>query len=324
MSYPILFGNMAGQGSLDGLTAASAAPSAQFLYNNGVRADGVYWITHPTVGAKQTYCEFRNNEGWMLVGNIKSDYYGDTSFSWLDNANWRQDGSNIGSVSNPFAASGNYRDRDTWRYYLINKVMIKVHNNNTMFGSGSWAAFELLSGFQNNTFKNLFTATPGCSGGSAISSTYYAQQGMATSGSIGSTTGFASGLDYCPITRSIGSTGHLRANHMCGNNGVRLLTSYQSLETDNYDQTRGLGIHMCLENISNIDTTTVSGGCLYNNSVHAWCNAPGNGSGGSSGNFASGYYQFTNGLYPDNSNTNSRAQQSPYSGTYYHYGLYVK
>ena len=51
MSYPILFGNMAGQGSLDGLTLASAAPSAQYLYDNGVRTDGVYWITHPTVGA---------------------------------------------------------------------------------------------------------------------------------------------------------------------------------------------------------------------------------------------------------------------------------
>ena len=38
MSYPILFGNMAGQGSLDGLTLASAAPSAQYLYDNG----GIY------------------------------------------------------------------------------------------------------------------------------------------------------------------------------------------------------------------------------------------------------------------------------------------
>jgi hypothetical protein len=201
--------------------------------------------------------------------------------------------------------------------------MIKVHNNNTMFGSGSWAAFELLPGFQNNTFKNLFTAAGSCNGGSAISNTYYAQQGMATGGSVGATTGFASGLDYCPISRSIGSTGHLRANHLCGNNGIRLLTSFQSLENDNYDQTRGLGIHMCLDPLG-IDSVSASGGCAYNNSVHAWCNAPGNGSGGSSGNFASGYYQFTNGLYPDSSNAQSRAQQSPYSGTYYHYGLYVK
>jgi hypothetical protein len=323
MSYPILFGNMAGQGSLDGLTAASAAPSAQFLYDNGVRTDGVYWITHPTAGAKQTYCEFRNNEGWMLVMNIKSDYYGDTNLTWLDNANWRQDGSNVGSVSNPFSGTGQYRDRDLFRYYLINKVMIKVHNNNTMFGAGSWVAFELLSGYQNNTFKNLFQTSGGCSGGTQISNQWYAQQGMATSGNIGSTTGFATNLDYCPIARAIGPNGHLRTNHVCGNNGTRLLASYQGLENSNQDITRGLSNHFCLTEPASADTTSWSGGCAYNSTVFAWCNSTGNNNGGS-GNFTSGRAQFTNGTYPDQTNNQARDNASPYSGPYYHYGLYVK
>lgn len=313
---------MAGQGSLDGLTLASAAPSAQYLYDSGVRTDGVYWITHPTAGAKQTYCEFRNNEGWMLVMNIKSDYYGDTNLTWNDTASWRQDGSNIGSVSNPFLGTGQYRDRDLFRYYSINKVMIKVHNNNTMFGSGSWVAFELLSGYKNNTFRNLFQNAGGCGGGVQVSNSWYAQQGMATSGSVGNTTGFASGLDYCTIARAIGPNGHLRTNHLCGNNGTRLLTSYQALELSNQDLTRGLANHFCLDPLG-IDSASASAGCAYNSTVYSWCNSTGEGNSGTAP-FDSGKCQFTSSLYPDNSNAQAQQNRSQYSGTYYHYGLYVK
>ena len=318
------FGRFGRASFLNGLTSATAAPSAQYLFDNGVTTNGVYWITHPTAGAKQTYCEFRNNEGWMLVANIKSDYYGDVNFTWMDLTNWRQDGNNIGSVSNPFTGTGHYRDRDLWRYYLINRIMIKVHNNNTMFGSGSWVAFQLISPFAGNTFKNIFVnATAGCNGGSQISNAWYAQQGMATSGSIGSTSGFASGLDYCTVARAVGPNGHLRANHLCGNNGTRLLLSYQGLENSNQDITRGFGNHFCLVEPPNLDTTAWSGGCAYNGHVWSWCNSPGSGNSGSSP-FSSGQVQFTNQLFPDNTNAQAASLASPYSGPYYHYGIYVK
>lgn len=321
MSYPILFGNMAGQGSLDGLTLASAAPSAQYLYDNGVRTDGVYWITHPTVGAKQTYCEFRNNEGWMLITNIKSNYYGTTDMTWNDNANWRYDGSNLGSVTNPWTGTGHYRDRDTWRYWLASKVMIKVHNNNTMFGSGSWVAFQLTSTYQNNTFKNIFSAPAGCLGGSQVSNAWYAQQGMATGGSIGATTGYATNLDFCPISRNIGPNGHLRANHMCGNNGVRLLTSFQVLESSNQDNTVGLANHHCLNNIGNIDTVAWDTGCAYNGTVFGFLNVT---SDGGSKTAPYDQRQFTSQTYPDGSNAQAASSVVPYSGPYYHYAIYVK
>lgn len=317
------FGQFGKASFLDGLTSATAAPSAQYLFDNGVTTNGVYWITHPTAGPKQTYCEFRNNEGWMLVMNIKSDYYGDTNLTWLDNASWRQDGSDIGSVSNPFTGTGQYRNRDLFRYYPINKVMIKVHNNNTMFGTGSWVAFQLLSAYQNNTFKNLFTTSGGCAGGTQISNAWYAQQGMATSGSIGNTTGFATNLDYCPIARAVGPSGHLRTNHLCGNNATRLLVSHQGLETSNQDLVRGFANHFCLAEPVNADTTAWSGGCAYNSTVFAWCNSTGDGNAGS-GNFSAGRTQFSGGTYPDSTNNQARDNASPYGGPYYHYGLYVK
>ena len=57
-------------GTLDGLTSATAAPSAAYLVANGNTINGIYWITLPTVGATQVYCILDravDGGGWMMA-----------------------------------------------------------------------------------------------------------------------------------------------------------------------------------------------------------------------------------------------------------------
>ena len=54
----------------DGLSSATAAPSAAFLAAYGNTANGVYWINVPTVGATQIYCILDravDGGGWMMA-----------------------------------------------------------------------------------------------------------------------------------------------------------------------------------------------------------------------------------------------------------------
>jgi len=55
----------------DGSTAALAAPTAQHLYNLGIRARGLYWIKPTGYGssAQQVFCDFDSDGGWMLVAS---------------------------------------------------------------------------------------------------------------------------------------------------------------------------------------------------------------------------------------------------------------
>jgi hypothetical protein len=297
-------------------TQENPAISAQAIFDeNPSAANGVYYINLPTVGVTEVYCEFKNNEGWMLVGNIKSDYYGDVNWTWDDFTSWRREGNDFGNTNLPYTTTGHYRTKDVYSYKKTDKLLIKVHNNGNEFGSGSWVAFQLTPTHTNKSFLELMTSGGGSGGGIQISNAWYAQQGMATGGSNGATTGFATSLDYCPIARSLGASGHLRVNHHLDNNGVRLLTSFQTLETTNTDRTRGLGIHMCMP--GGIEGQTISG-CNYNGTWHAWVNGSG------TSPFATGQYQYGTGTYPNNTNSSARDLRSPYTGTPYHYGLFVK
>ena len=54
----------------DGLSAATAAPSAAYLAASGNITNGVYWITIPTVGPTQIYCILDRSVdggGWMMA-----------------------------------------------------------------------------------------------------------------------------------------------------------------------------------------------------------------------------------------------------------------
>jgi len=59
-----------GTTTYDGLSAATAAPSAAYLAATGNITNGVYWITIPTVGATQIYCILDRSVdggGWMMA-----------------------------------------------------------------------------------------------------------------------------------------------------------------------------------------------------------------------------------------------------------------
>jgi glycosyltransferase A (GT-A) superfamily protein (DUF2064 family) len=54
----------------DGLTSATAAPSATFLADTGNTTNGIYWIKIPTAGATQIYCildRAADGGGWMMA-----------------------------------------------------------------------------------------------------------------------------------------------------------------------------------------------------------------------------------------------------------------
>jgi hypothetical protein len=296
----------------DGSTESLAAPSAQYLADIGIKTNGVYWINNGTT-TKQTYCEFKNGEGWMLVMNIKSDYFGDTNLTWNDYDNWINAGSDIGNMLSPYGSLGQYRHRDLFRYHPTTKWMIKVHNNGTEFGGGSWAAWTINSTYSGQTFEQIMNIPGAAGGGTQISNTYYAQQGMGTST-------YSRGLDYCSIARTLG---HLRVNHLLNNNGCRILGSEQTLETDNSDVTRGLGTHYAIA--GNALTNTQN---EWNAHVSPYVNG--------SQNYTADRRQFTDNRFPDNSNYNTALYQgagynpsltyggSPAMIAYYHYGIFIK
>ena len=297
----------------DGSTSALAAPSAQHLADLGIKANGVYWINNGT-STKQTYCEFKNGEGWMLVMNIKSDYYGDSYLSWNDYNNWINAGDELGNPSLPYTTTGQYRNRDIFRYYPCTKWMIKIHNNGTEFGNESWAAWQLLSGFSGQTFETIMNTPGATGGGTQITSTYYAQGGLGK-------TRYNRGLDWCSITRTLG---HLRVNHLLNNNGVRILGSEQTLETSNTDVTRGIG------QIYDITGTALDNQAYAQYNTHIGPYVDG------TGNFQGNRRQFTDQLFPDNSNYNAARGEGlnvnpslTYGGTpamvdYFHYAIFIK
>ena len=297
----------------DGSTESLAAPSAQYLADIGIKANGVYWINNGTT-TKQTYCEFKNGEGWMLVMNIKSDYYDDSYLSWNDYNNWINDGDELGNPQLPYVGLGQYRNRDIFRYCPTTKWMIKVHNNGTEFGDGSWGAWQINSTYSGQTFEQIMNIPGVTGGGTQISSTYYAQEGMGT-------TTYARGLDYCSIARTLG---HLRVNHLLDNNGVRILGNEQTLETANTDVTRGIG------QIYDIAGTALTNQAQaqYNTHIGPYVNG--------STPFTGNRRQFTDQLFPDNSNYNAARGEglnvnpsltyggSPAMIAYYHYAIFIK
>lgn len=296
----------------DGSTQALAAPSAQYLADIGIKANGVYWINNGTT-TKQTYCEFKNGEGWMLVMNVKSDYFGDSYLTWNNYDNWINDGDELGNPQFPYVGTGQYRNRDIFRYYPTTKWMIKVHNNGNEFGDGSWAAWQINSTYSGQTFKQIMNIPGATGGGTQISNTYYVQQGM------GRTT-YNRGLDYCSISRTLG---HLRVNHLLNNNGCRILGSEQTLETANTDVTRGIGTHYAIEGSALTNTQNEWNGHV---SPYVDGNTP----------YTADRRQFTDNIFPDNSNVNTATYQGlnynpslTYGGTpamvaYYHYGIFIK
>jgi hypothetical protein len=62
--------NTGSQFLMDGLTAETAAPSARYLYDQGVRTDGGYWIKGNGTKPYYMWCAM-NAGGWMLMLTYK-------------------------------------------------------------------------------------------------------------------------------------------------------------------------------------------------------------------------------------------------------------
>ena len=283
-------------------SVSNPASSAQQLHDNGINENGVYYIDSGA-GVVPTYCEFKNGEGWMLVMNIKSDYFGDSKLTWNNFNNWINAGDNIGYAANPFRAKGQYRNRDIFQNIINEKWMIKIHNYGKEYGGGSWAAWNILSP---DTFQNIMN-TPGTGGGGTqVTDSYYAMEGLGNEG-------YANGLFWCPISRTLD---HLRVNHLLNNNAVRILGNRnQLLETSNTDRTRGIGCQYAVAGTA-LDNTQPQ----WNAHISPHCANP------VVSPFAASLRQFTEGLFPDNSNSNTSTQGEVIlaDGIYPHYGIFIK
>lgn len=297
----------------DGSTSALAAPSAQHLANLGIKKDGVYFINNGT-NTRRVYCAFKNGEGWMLTMNIKSDYYGDSNLTWNNYNNWINLGDDIGHDTEPFLCDGQYRNKDVFYYVPATKIMIMIHNNGEEFGDESWAAWEINSTYSGQTLQQIMNIPGATGGGTQITNTYYVQKGL------GKTT-HNRGLTYCSIARTLG---HLRVNHLLDNNGVRILGSEQTLETSNTDVTRGIG------QVYDISGTALTNQAYAQYNTHIGPYVDG------TTYLGAARRQFTDQLFPDNSNYNAARGEGlnynpsltfggvPPMTAYYHYAIFIK
>ena len=283
-------------------SVSNPASSAQQLHDNGINENGVYYID-TGAGVVPTYCEFKNGEGWMLVMNIKSDYFGDSKLTWNDYNNWINAGEDLGNTSSPFTCNGQYRNSSIFNNMPNEKWMIKVHNYGKEYGNGSWAAWQLLT--PGPTFVNIMNTTGRGSGGTQITDRYYVAHGLGESG-------YAQGLQFCPIARTLG---HLRVNHLLNNNGARILGSEQFLEGSNTDRTRGISTHYAISGTA-LDNTQNQWNAHISPYVNVANTAP----------YGSSLRQFTELQFPDGSNINTSTQGEIVlaDGIYPHYGIFVK
>lgn len=123
---------------VDGTSAATAAPSAKWLYDNGVKTSGkeLLWISTSN-GPKEVWCDFDTNDangqsGWMLVAAFEEGY------------RWGGDGQNITTsedVVGPTSASSypvsaNFADMDMNMFRCTSNATIA---SGSSLGSGASA-----------------------------------------------------------------------------------------------------------------------------------------------------------------------------------------
>jgi hypothetical protein len=120
---------------LDGSTSTKAAPSANYLWNNGVRTNGLYYI-RTTNGVVQLYCDFTTldedgTSGWMHVGTISDDggsSNNPTTMPWgyplnpAQNTGIWQDTNTLNEGSPSFTT--NYKNR-AWYSSQFTQLLIK-------------------------------------------------------------------------------------------------------------------------------------------------------------------------------------------------------
>jgi hypothetical protein len=114
----------------DGLTSATAAPSAAYLAATGNTANGVYWINLPTAGAKQIYCILDravDGGGWMMAMKATRG----TTFQYSANY-WTTNNTLYPAETNRNDGDAKF---DTMNYYKASDIMALWPDLTTTGGS---------------------------------------------------------------------------------------------------------------------------------------------------------------------------------------------
>jgi hypothetical protein len=141
-----------GQGSNDGSSEAQAAASPQaILQVNPTASNGLYWITVPTLGARQLYCDMSNG-GWMLLMRGQgNDGLGYADSRWTD-------ASESGRTDLHLNTYGNYAKDATFYYYSsASKIRIDAGGFSGANADGQYRTFNFDFTGSNTPANLMFT-----------------------------------------------------------------------------------------------------------------------------------------------------------------------
>lgn len=172
--------------TLDGSTAAKAAPSANWLRNKcGINTNGMYWLNPGGLGANQFYCDFTfdNQRVWVMVianrtgtGAVGSltyanatspiittigTYNSSLAFNlWVGLNYWPHLGNTINQYvySSATGLSGTHTKRSRWKFSGFSSTYAFIHPRDITNDVGSTApglyAYHAVNGYSLSTYDN--------------------------------------------------------------------------------------------------------------------------------------------------------------------------
>ena len=170
--------------TLDGSTAAKAAPSGNWLRNKcGINTNGMYWLNPGGLGANQFYCDFTfdNQRVWVLVlanrantngmssltytnatgatMNTAGTYNSSLGFNlWVGLDYWKHLGNTIcqivaGSAMNLTSTPSK---RARWKFSGFSSTYAFIHPRDIIVDIGNtpgWYAYHAVNGYSLSTFN---------------------------------------------------------------------------------------------------------------------------------------------------------------------------
>lgn len=180
--------------TLDGSTAAKAAPSANWLRNRcGINTNGMYWINPGGLGAQQFYCDFTydNQRVWVLVLanragtssmnnltytnatsatiNTVGTYNSSLVFNlWVGLDYWKHLGNTICQIvaGSPMNLTSTPSKRARWKFNGFTSTYAFIHPRDMTVDIGDtpgWYSYHALNGYTLSTYDNANGNTCGCS-----------------------------------------------------------------------------------------------------------------------------------------------------------------
>jgi len=129
----------------DGSTEQTAAPSVQYLIDNGYTADGVYWIDVDTIGPTELYCDLSGGRGALLLRGYGPENYPYGNAMWTDSS--EQDPTNLHT-----GTTGSFAKSEAF-YYMAGCSQITLY-------AGGFSGANADGTYRNFTFNFTGTNTP--------------------------------------------------------------------------------------------------------------------------------------------------------------------